>query len=93
MEQLLAELKERVAQGIGIVEPEKYRLLYDAAFMMWRWFGPFARKLVQAGACLVTSRYINFLWPYPEDIDPGKTPVFLCQGLPAGNELDDRRRR
>ena len=84
MEQLLAELKERVAQGIGIVEPEKYRLLYDAAFMMWRWFGLFSRKLVQAGACLVTSRYINFLWPYPEDIDPERPLYSYAKGFLRG---------
>ena len=83
-EQLQAELDERVAQGIGIVEPEKYRLLYDAPFMMWRWFGPFARKLVDAGACLVTSRYINFLWPYPEDIDPGKPLYSFAKGFLRG---------
>jgi benzoyl-CoA reductase/2-hydroxyglutaryl-CoA dehydratase subunit BcrC/BadD/HgdB len=83
-EQLHAELKDRVARGIGSVEPEKYRLLYDAAFMMWRWFGPFARKLVQAGACLVTSRYINFLWPYPEDIDPANPLYSFAKGFMRG---------
>jgi benzoyl-CoA reductase subunit B len=84
LEQLLAELKERVTQGIGSVEPEKYRLLYDAAFMMWRWFGPLARKLTQAGACLITSRYINFLWPYPEDIDPGNPLYSFAKGFLRG---------
>jgi benzoyl-CoA reductase subunit B len=83
-EHLLAELKERVAQGIGAVEPENYRLLYDAAFMMWRWFGPFARKLSQAGACLITSRYINFLWPYPEDIDPERPLYSYAKGFLRG---------
>jgi benzoyl-CoA reductase subunit B len=84
LEQLLTELKERVAQGIGSVEPENYRLLYDAAFMMWRWFGPLARKLTQAGACLVTSRYINFLWPYPEDIDPENPLYSFTKGFLRG---------
>lgn len=83
-EQLHAELEERVAQGIGIVEPENYRLLYDAPFMMWRWFGLFARKLVDAGACLVTSRYINFLWPYPEDIDPERPLHSYAKGFLRG---------
>jgi benzoyl-CoA reductase/2-hydroxyglutaryl-CoA dehydratase subunit BcrC/BadD/HgdB len=67
---LRAELEDRVAKKIGVVEGETYRLLYEASFIMWRWFGIFARKLAQAGACLVTSRYPNFVWAYPEDIDP-----------------------
>ncbi len=82
--QLQVELEERAALGIGAVEPEKYRLLYDAAFMMWRWFGPFARKLSQSGACLVTSRYINFLWPYPEEIDPDRPLSSYARGFLRG---------
>jgi benzoyl-CoA reductase/2-hydroxyglutaryl-CoA dehydratase subunit BcrC/BadD/HgdB len=57
-EQLLAELKQRIADGIGMVPDEKYRLLWDN-IPIWhktRWL---SEKFAACGACLVADTYTS----------------------------------
>ena len=53
---LLAEMQERVAQKIGAVADEKYRLLWDNLPIWYRvkWL---SEKFASAGACLVADTY------------------------------------
>lgn len=56
--QLLAEMQERVAQGIGAVADERYRLLWDNLPVWFRtkWL---SEKFASAGACLVADTYTS----------------------------------
>jgi bcr-type benzoyl-CoA reductase subunit B len=53
---LLEEMRERVAQGIGAVADEKYRLLWDNLPIWYRmkWL---SEKFASEGACLVADTY------------------------------------
>jgi benzoyl-CoA reductase/2-hydroxyglutaryl-CoA dehydratase subunit BcrC/BadD/HgdB len=55
---LLAEMRERVAQGIGAVANEKYRLLWDNLPVWFRtkWL---SEKFASQGACLVADTYTS----------------------------------
>ncbi len=57
-EGLLAEMKQRVADGIGAVENEKYRLLWDNLPVWYRtkWLSD---KFAAADACLVADTYTS----------------------------------
>ena len=56
--QLLAEMQDRVAQGIGAVADERYRLLWDNLPVWFRtkWL---AEKFAAQGACLVADTYTS----------------------------------
>lgn len=56
--QLLAEMRERVAQGIGAVADERYRLLWDNLPVWFRtkWL---SEKFAGQGACLVADTYTS----------------------------------
>ena len=55
---LLAEMQERVAQGIGAVPSEKYRLLWDniPVWFRTRWL---SEKFAAQDACLVAATYTS----------------------------------
>ena len=55
---LLAEMKQRVADGIGAVPVEKYRLLWDNLPVWYRtkWL---SEKFASQGACLVADSYTS----------------------------------
>jgi len=55
---LLAEMRERIAQGIGIVPDEKYRLLWDniPVWYKTKWL---SEKFASHGACLVADTYTS----------------------------------
>jgi len=55
---LLAEMQERIAAGIGAVENEKYRLLWDnlPVWYKTKWL---ADKFAAADACLVADTYTS----------------------------------
>ncbi len=57
-QELLAELKQRVADGIGMVPEEKYRLLWDNLPIWYRmkWL---SEKFAENGACLVADTYTS----------------------------------
>jgi benzoyl-CoA reductase/2-hydroxyglutaryl-CoA dehydratase subunit BcrC/BadD/HgdB len=83
-----AELEERVAQGVGAVPGERYRLLWDNIaiwYQLYRFFRPF----MDAGACFVADTYTN-AWTVELDTDEpftglarAYTGVFINIGLPA----------
>ncbi|MCP4689949.1 MAG: 2-hydroxyacyl-CoA dehydratase [Desulfobacterales bacterium] len=56
--QLLAEMEERIARGIGMVPNEKYRLLWDnlPIWFRTRWLSD---KLLSHNACLVADSYTS----------------------------------
>jgi benzoyl-CoA reductase/2-hydroxyglutaryl-CoA dehydratase subunit BcrC/BadD/HgdB len=55
---LLAEMQQRVAQGIGAVPNEKYRLLWDniPVWFRMKWL---SEKFASQGACLVADTYTS----------------------------------
>ena len=57
-QQLLAEMEERVAAGIGAVADEQYRLLWDnlPVWFRTRWL---SEKFAARGACLVADTYTS----------------------------------
>ena len=55
---LKAELEARVADGIGAVPGERYRLLWDNIAIWYRLYR-FFRPFMDAGACFVTDTYTN----------------------------------
>jgi benzoyl-CoA reductase/2-hydroxyglutaryl-CoA dehydratase subunit BcrC/BadD/HgdB len=64
---LQAELEERVAQGIGAVPGERYRLLWDN-IAIWYHLYRFFRPFMDAGACFVADTYTN-AWTVEIDLD------------------------
>ncbi len=57
-EMLLAEMKDRVAQGIGMLPEEKYRLVWDNLPIWYRlrWL---SNKFMERSACLVADTYTS----------------------------------
>ena len=55
---LLAEMKQKVADGIGVLKEEKYRLLWDnlPIWYKMRWL---SKKFALKGACLVADTYTS----------------------------------
>jgi benzoyl-CoA reductase/2-hydroxyglutaryl-CoA dehydratase subunit BcrC/BadD/HgdB len=62
-----AELEERVAQGVGAVPGERYRLLWDN-IAIWYRLHRFFRPFMNAGACFVADTYTN-AWAVELDVD------------------------
>jgi len=73
---LLAELEERVAQGIAAVDNEKYRLLWDN-LPIWYSLRPLSELFSSYGACLVADTYTN-AWAR-QKIDPENPLESLAQ--------------
>lgn len=90
-QELLAELQERIAQGIGAVENERYRLLWDNLPVWYRtkWL---SEKFASWNACLVADTYTS-AWcsslPYmdPDDflgsMAEGYARIYLNLGIDA----------
>lgn len=70
-EKLVAELENRVANGIGAVPNEKYRLLFDN-IPPWYKIRDLSRKFASLGASVVASPYTN-AWVHC--IDFAKSPM------------------
>lgn len=90
--QLKAEVEERVAQGVGAVPEERFRLLWDNIaiwYRLYRLFGYF----VDYGACFVVDTYTN-AWSLSVDLDDPieglartYTSVFINQSIQARAEI------
>lgn len=57
-EKLLAEVQQRIKDGIGAVTNEKHRLLWDN-LPIWYFVRELAEKLAENGYAIVTSTYTN----------------------------------
>jgi len=89
---LKEEVEERVAQGVGAVPDERYRLLWDNIaiwYRLYRLFGYF----VEYGACFVVDTYTN-AWSLNVDLgDPVEglartyASVFINQSIQARAEV------
>jgi benzoyl-CoA reductase/2-hydroxyglutaryl-CoA dehydratase subunit BcrC/BadD/HgdB len=86
---LNAELEERVAQGVGAVPGERYRLLWDN-IAIWYHLYRFFRPFMDAGACFVADTYTN-AWTVALDLEEepfvtlarAYTGVFINVDLPT----------
>lgn len=67
---MLQEVDRRIAQGVGVVQEEKKRLLWDNLPIWYRlrWLG---ESLGRRGAVLVASTYTNAWGELAERIEPG----------------------
>lgn len=73
---LKKELEERVAQGVGAVPGERYRLLWDNIAIWYRLYR-FFRPFMDAGACFVADTYTN-AWTVELDVDEPLTGMALA---------------
>jgi benzoyl-CoA reductase/2-hydroxyglutaryl-CoA dehydratase subunit BcrC/BadD/HgdB len=86
---LRAELEERVAQSVGAVPGERYRLLWENIAIWYRLYR-FFRPFMDAGACFVADTYTN-AWTAALDLDEDPfvslarayTGVFINIDLPT----------
>jgi len=68
---LLAELEERARRGVGALQVEKKRLLWDN-LPIWYRLRPLAEALASRGVALVASTYTNAWGELVELIDPAR---------------------
>jgi benzoyl-CoA reductase/2-hydroxyglutaryl-CoA dehydratase subunit BcrC/BadD/HgdB len=82
---LLAELEERVAQGVGAVEGERFRVYWEG-MPIWGKLRPLSEQFLQLRSCVVASTYCNS-WIY-EALDPADpfrsmaraySSIFICR--------------
>lgn len=64
---LLAELKQRIDDGVGAVEEEKHRLYWEG-MPVWGKLRPLSEQFASLGACIVASTYCNS-WIF-DQLDP-----------------------
>ncbi len=68
-EGMLAEIKERIANGVGAIQNERYRLYWEG-INNWAKLGTLARKFADYDAVMVSGRYNQEgFWHHPELID------------------------
>ena len=67
---VLAEVRQRVADGVGSVTSERYRVYFDG-FMNWNHLGLLSRKFAAHDVAVVAGRYTHHaFWQEPQLIDP-----------------------
>jgi benzoyl-CoA reductase/2-hydroxyglutaryl-CoA dehydratase subunit BcrC/BadD/HgdB len=85
-ETLLAELKQRIADGIGAVDDEKYRIYWEG-MPIWGKIKNLAVQFIELQTAVVASTYCNS-WIF-DDLDPDKpfegmaraySELFICRG-------------
>ena len=85
-ETLLAELKQRIADGVGAVEDEKYRIYWEG-MPIWGKIKNLAVQFIELQTAVVASTYCNS-WIF-DDLDPDKpfegmaraySELFICRG-------------
>jgi len=70
-ERMLAELDERIERGVGAVQEERYRVLWDN-LPIWHRIGPFSRWLADRGVNIVASTYTHAWGELAELMDPAR---------------------
>jgi len=82
---LLAELKQRIADGVGAVEGEKHRIYWEG-MPIWGKLKNLALQFMELGTAVVASTYCNS-WIF-DDLDPDKpfegmaraySSLFICR--------------
>jgi len=82
---LLPELEQRVADGVGAVEGERFRVYWEG-MPIWGKLRPLSEQFLQLQACVVASTYCNS-WIF-EDLDPADpfrsmaraySDIFICR--------------
>ena len=82
---LLAELEQRVADGVAAVEGEAYRIYWEG-MPIWGKLRDLSMQFMELRACVTASTYCNS-WVY-EDLDPDKpfegmaraySELFICR--------------
>ena len=81
LQKMKDEVKQRIAQGIGSVPSEKYRLYWNG-ILTWPRLGVLARKFAALDACLVAGPYTHLLFlPRPDMIDPERPLESIAYNL------------
>ncbi len=76
---VLAEVEQRVADGVGAVADERYRLYFDG-FMNWNHLGLLSRKFASYDVAVVAGRYTHHaFWQEPQLLDPEADDPMLGQ--------------
>ena len=82
---LLDELNQRVADGVGAVENEKYRIYWEG-MPIWGKLKNLSMQFLEAETCVVASTYCNS-WIF-DDLDPADpfrsmaraySSIFICR--------------
>jgi len=72
LEKMKEEVEQRIAQGVGAVPNEKFRLFWSG-ILTWNKLGLLANKFAAMDACVVAGTYTHLTWwPRPDLIDPEK---------------------
>lgn len=78
---VLAEVRQRVADGVGSVTSERYRVYFDG-FMNWNHLGLLSRKFASHDVAVVAGRYTHHaFWQEPQLIDPEGDDPLLGQAM------------
>lgn len=76
---VLAEVEQRVADGVAAVTDERYRVYFDG-FMNWNHLGLLSRKFAAHDVAVVAGRYTHHaFWQEPQLLDPEADDPFLGQ--------------
>lgn len=76
---VLAEVEQRVADGVGAIADERYRVYFDG-FMNWNHLGLLSRKFAAHDVAVVAGRYTHHaFWQEPQLLDPEADDPFLGQ--------------
>ena len=76
---VLAEVEQRVADGVGAITDERYRVYFDG-FMNWNHLGLLSRKFAAHDVAVVAGRYTHHaFWQEPQLLDPEADDAFLGQ--------------
>lgn len=76
---VLAEVEQRVADGVGAIADERYRVYFDG-FMNWNHLGLLSRKFASYDVAVVAGRYTHHaFWQEPQLLDPEADDPMLGQ--------------
>jgi benzoyl-CoA reductase/2-hydroxyglutaryl-CoA dehydratase subunit BcrC/BadD/HgdB len=74
-----SEVEQRVAQGVGAIHKEKYRLFFDG-IMNWNKVGWLAEKFANYDAAVIAGRYTHMaFWQEPGLIDANDPVLGMAQ--------------
>ncbi|MBU2547812.1 MAG: 2-hydroxyacyl-CoA dehydratase family protein [Proteobacteria bacterium] len=81
LDDMKQEVEQRIAQGVGSVPNERYRLYWDG-IMTWPKLGVLGRKFASLDACVVAGAYTHLLFmPRADLIDPDRPLESIAHNL------------